>query len=86
MQIFTRIHANLVSQIPSHPWSFLDPAPSLAQMFPYSRFFSFGAVSKDGPSKEMAEGTNFEMTLLGRGWKQEGKAEGKPDREDDNSQ
>ena len=44
------------------------------------RFFSFGAVSKDGPSKEMAEGTNFEMTLLGKGWKQEGKAEGKPDR------
>ena len=45
------------------------------------RFFSFGAVSKDGPSKEMAEGTNFEMTLLGKGWKQEGKSEGKPDRE-----
>ena len=44
------------------------------------RFFSFGAVSKDGPSKEMAEGTNFEMTLLGKGWKQEGKPEGKPDR------
>ena len=55
-------------------------------LLPHSRFFSFGAVSKDGPSKEMAEGTNFEMTLLGRGWKQEGKADGKPDREDDNSQ
>ena len=49
-------------------------------LLPHSRFFSFGAVSKDGPSKEMAEGTNFEMTLLGKGWKQEGKAVGKPDR------
>ena len=52
----------------------------------FSRFFSLGAVSKDGPSKEMAEGTNFEMTLLGRGWREEGKTEGKPDREDNNTQ
>ena len=59
---------------------------SMTQILPYSRFFSFGAVSKDGPSKEMAEGTNFEMTLLGRGWREEGKTEGKPDREDNNTQ
>ena len=36
----------------------------------YPSFFSFGLVSKDGPSKEMAENTNFVMTLVGQGWKE----------------
>lgn len=36
----------------------------------YPRFFSGGTVSKEGPSKAMTEETNFEMTLVGRGWTQ----------------
>jgi short subunit dehydrogenase-like uncharacterized protein len=40
----------------------------------YPGFFSFGAVSKKGPSRRMAENTNFEMKLVGQGW--EGKDEG----------
>jgi len=38
----------------------------LLQRFP--GFFSFGAVSKEGPSQEMIEETNFVMTLVGHGW------------------
>jgi len=30
----------------------------------YPSFFSGGAVTKEGPSKEMAEGTTFHMTLV----------------------
>jgi hypothetical protein len=37
----------------------------------YPTLFSFGLASKDGPSKEMAENTNFHMTLVGLGWKTE---------------
>lgn len=39
---------------------------SLLEAFP--GVFSFGTVSKKGPSKEMAEETNFVMTLVGTGW------------------
>ena len=35
----------------------------------YPKFFSLGAVSKEGPSRKMAENTNFELTLIGQGWK-----------------
>ncbi|XP_040568153.1 saccharopine dehydrogenase-like oxidoreductase [Lepeophtheirus salmonis] len=35
----------------------------------YPRFFSWGAVSKSGPSKKMADGTDFKVTLIGKGWK-----------------
>jgi len=37
----------------------------------YPGFFSLGMVSKQGPSRRMAENTNFEMKLYGRGWKGE---------------
>jgi short subunit dehydrogenase-like uncharacterized protein len=48
----------------------------------YPGFFSFGAVSKDGPSKEMADNTNFELSLFGKGWKDKAEQHpGKPDRE-----
>ena len=33
----------------------------------YPGFFSFGMVSKQGPSRGMAENTNFEMKLFGQG-------------------
>ena len=33
----------------------------------YPKFFSLGQVSKEGPTKRMAENTNFEMKLYGRG-------------------
>ena len=33
----------------------------------YPGFFSLGMVSKQGPSRRMAENTNFEMKLYGRG-------------------
>ena len=33
----------------------------------YPRFFSMGTVSKQGPTKRMAENTNFEMKIFGRG-------------------
>jgi short subunit dehydrogenase-like uncharacterized protein len=39
----------------------------------YPSLFSFGMVSKEGPTREVAENTNFEMTLVGKGWKEEGK-------------
>ena len=35
----------------------------------HPRFFSFGFYSKEGPSREMAENTNFVTTIVGRGWK-----------------
>jgi len=35
----------------------------------YPRFFSMGTVSKQGPTKRMAENTNFEMKIFGRGWR-----------------
>lgn len=38
----------------------------LLEAFP--GFFTFGAVSKQGPSRRMAENTNFELKLYGRGW------------------
>jgi len=44
----------------------------LLEVFP--GFFSFGTVSKQGPSKRMAENTNFELTLFGKGW--QGKDDG----------
>ncbi len=48
----------------------------------YPGIFSFGTVSKEGPSKEMADNTNFEMTLIGKGWKDKSAShEAKPDRE-----
>ena len=33
----------------------------------YPKFFSMGMVSKQGPTKRMAENTNFEMKIFGRG-------------------
>jgi len=36
----------------------------------YPGLFSFGAVSKEGPPKEKADNTNFELTLVGEGWKE----------------
>ena len=42
-----------------------SPGRWLLETFP--RFYTCGAVSKEGPSKEMAENTNFIMTLVG--WK-----------------
>jgi short subunit dehydrogenase-like uncharacterized protein len=53
---------------------------TLLETFP--KFFSFGAVSRDGPSKEMADNTNFEMTLIGKGWREKAAMhDSKPDRE-----
>jgi len=46
----------------------------------HPRFFSFGAVSKQGVPKEKASETNFEMTLLGKGWATKGEHDGPPDR------
>lgn len=34
----------------------------------YPKFFSAGLFSKEGPSREMAEGTTFALTLIGKGW------------------
>ena len=34
----------------------------------HPKFFSFGFISKEGPSKETADNTNFTLTLVGRGW------------------
>merc|ERR1711915_915416 len=34
--------------------------------------FSFGAVSKQGVPKAKADETNFEMTLIGKGWDTKG--------------
>lgn len=39
---------------------------TLLEAFP--RFFSYGMISKQGPSRRMAENTNFEMKLFGKGW------------------
>jgi len=39
---------------------------TLLEMFP--GFFSFGTVSKKGPSRRMADNTHFEMKLFGKGW------------------
>lgn len=36
----------------------------------YPTLFSFGAVSKDGVPKQKADNTNFELTLVGEGWKE----------------
>jgi len=35
----------------------------------YPGVFSFGRVSKEGVPKEKADNTNFELTLVGEGWK-----------------
>eukprot|EP00092_Neocalanus_flemingeri_P018792 GFUD01020350.1.p1 GENE.GFUD01020350.1~~GFUD01020350.1.p1 ORF type:complete len:421 (-),score=109.24 GFUD01020350.1:86-1348(-) len=40
---------------------------TLLETFP--GVFSFGAVSKSGVPKKKADNTNFEMTLVGEGWK-----------------
>ena len=34
----------------------------------YPGFFTAGGVSKKGPSKRMADNTNFKVTLVGKGW------------------
>ena len=34
----------------------------------YPGFFSLGSVSKEGPSKEMADNTNFFLTLVRFSW------------------
>jgi len=39
---------------------------TLLEKFP--GFFSFGTISKQGPSRRMAENTHFEMKLFGKGW------------------
>ena len=39
----------------------------------HPRLFSMGAVSKEGPSLETAKNTNFEITLVGKGWKTKGR-------------
>jgi len=46
----------------------------------YPGFFSFGAVSKKGVPKEKADGTNFEMTLIGKGWSTKGDHDSPPNR------
>lgn len=34
----------------------------------YPHIFTFGNVSKDGPSREQVNETSFQMILVGRGW------------------
>ncbi len=43
----------------------------------YPGLFTLGAVSRRGPSKEMAEETNFVMTLVGLGWGSEEEMDGR---------
>ena len=48
----------------------------------HPRLFSMGAVSKEGPSLETAQNTNFKITLVGKGWKTKAsKHDSDPDRE-----
>lgn len=44
----------------------------LLEKFP--GFFTFGGVTKEGPSKEMAANTNFKVTLIGKGWNDKNKS------------
>lgn len=37
-------------------------------MLRYPRVFSFGMVTKEGPSERVMEGTHFSFTLYGEGW------------------
>ena len=41
----------------------------------------FNKIIVDSRHVSVGTSTNFEMTLLGRGWRQQGQAEGKPDRQ-----
>ena len=48
----------------------------------HPRLFTFGSVSKEGPSLETAQNTNFKITLVGKGWKTKAaKHDADPDRE-----
>jgi short subunit dehydrogenase-like uncharacterized protein len=40
----------------------------------YPELFTLGLVSRSGPSKEIAESSNFKMTLVGKGWKNKAKS------------
>jgi short subunit dehydrogenase-like uncharacterized protein len=46
----------------------------------HPKFFSMGAVSKQGVPKEKADNTNFEMTLYGKGWATKGEHDQPPNR------
>lgn len=47
----------------------------------YPEVFSLGKVSRRGPSTEMMEGTRFQLTLVGHGWRRgSGAPEGRLDR------
>jgi len=46
----------------------------------YPGFFSFGAVSKQGVPKQKADETNFELTLIGKGWATKGQHDTPPNR------
>ena len=47
----------------------------------HPKLFTLGTVSRDGPSLETAQNTNFEITLVGKGWKTKAdKHESAPDR------
>lgn len=37
----------------------------------YPEYFTFGIFTNQGPKEEIVENMNFEMTLIGRGWKKE---------------
>ena len=48
----------------------------------HPRLFSMGQVSKEGPTLETAQRTNFKITLVGKGWKTKAdKHDSEPDRE-----
>ena len=48
----------------------------------HPRLFTMGAVSKEGPTLETAQNTNFKITLVGKGWKTKAaKHDTDPDRE-----
>eukprot|EP00088_Acartia_fossae_P067644 TRINITY_DN8463_c0_g1_i11.p1 TRINITY_DN8463_c0_g1~~TRINITY_DN8463_c0_g1_i11.p1 ORF type:complete len:419 (-),score=82.97 TRINITY_DN8463_c0_g1_i11:598-1854(-) len=46
----------------------------------HPKFFSFGAVSKQGVPKQKAAETNFELTLFGKGWATKGDHDSPPNR------
>jgi len=46
----------------------------------HPKFFSMGAVSKQGVPKEKADNTNFEMTIYGKGWATKGEHDQPPNR------
>jgi len=57
--------------------SMFDTGRRLLESYP--SFFTFGAFSKDGPSRAQIDSTSFSLTLIGKGWsKKEGEDSSDP--------